>query len=55
MSITSAEIATQPAAWREAARRANSAAGLLPQSGERVAFVGCGTSWFIAQGFANAL
>jgi fructoselysine-6-P-deglycase FrlB-like protein len=54
MSITSAEIATQPAAWREAARRANSAAGLLPQSGERVAFVGCGTSWFIAQACATA-
>jgi fructoselysine-6-P-deglycase FrlB-like protein len=54
MSITSAEIATQPATWREAVRRAGTASGVLPQRGERVAFVGCGTSWFIAQACAVA-
>ena len=54
MSITSAEIATQPAAWREAIHRAGAVADLLPRHGERVAFVGCGTSWFIAQACAVA-
>ena len=29
-------------------------AGLLPARGERVAVVGCGTSWFIAQSYAAA-
>jgi fructoselysine-6-P-deglycase FrlB-like protein len=29
-------------------------AGLLPAAGERVAVVGCGTSWFIAQSYAVA-
>lgn len=54
MSRTLHEIATQPAKWREAARRARAVSGMLPAAGERVAFVGCGTSWFVAQACATA-
>lgn len=50
-SRTATEIATQPAAWRRAAHAAPLAAG-LPSRGERVAVVGCGTSWFMAQSYA---
>lgn len=48
----SAEIASQPEVWREAAELAGRSAGVLPQPGERVAVVGCGTSWFVAQAYA---
>ncbi|MEU7030435.1 SIS domain-containing protein [Streptomyces sp. NPDC015232] len=48
---TSAEIATQPAAWRRAARAAADFDG-LPKPGERVAVTGCGTSWFMALAYA---
>ena len=51
---TEAEIASQPACWRRAAALAQDLAHLLPAPGERVAVVGCGTSWFIAQSFAAA-
>ncbi|MFF7249098.1 SIS domain-containing protein [Embleya sp. NPDC008237] len=51
MSHTSAEIATQPELWARAAALAVDCAG-LPKSGERVAIVGCGTSWFIGQAYA---
>lgn len=47
-----AEIATQPADWRRAAVRAAAAADALPQRGERVAVVGCGTSLFMGQAYA---
>ncbi|MGV9327914.1 SIS domain-containing protein [Streptosporangium sandarakinum] len=46
---TEAEIASQPDCWR---RVAEVPAGALPRRGERVAVVGCGTSWFIAQAYA---
>ena len=46
------EIRTQPRDWREAADTARTHAGLLPEPGERVAVVGCGTSLFMAQAFA---
>ena len=51
---TEAEIASQPACWRRAAELAPQVASVLPGPGERVAVVGCGTSWFIAQSFAAA-
>lgn len=51
-SHVSAEIASQPEVWREAARLAAERAAVLPQPGERVAIVGCGTSWFVAQAYA---
>jgi fructoselysine-6-P-deglycase FrlB-like protein len=51
---TETEIASQPACWRRAAELAPAVADVLPALGERVAVVGCGTSWFIAQSFAAA-
>lgn len=47
-----AEIASQPACWGRAAAVAAEHAAGLPQTGERVAVVGCGTSWFVAQAYA---
>jgi fructoselysine-6-P-deglycase FrlB-like protein len=51
---TEQEIASQPGCWRRAAALAPEVAGVLPAPGERVAVVGCGTSWFIAQSYAAA-
>jgi fructoselysine-6-P-deglycase FrlB-like protein len=48
--FVSSEIATQPGCWRRAATEADNAA--LPRTGERVAVVGCGTSWFIGMAYA---
>jgi fructoselysine-6-P-deglycase FrlB-like protein len=53
-SRTEAEVASQPACWRQAAALAADVAGLLPAPGERVAVAGCGTSWFMAQAYAAA-
>ena len=47
-----AEIDTQPEMWARAAGVAHASAGLLPKSGQRIAVVGCGTSWFVAQAYA---
>jgi fructoselysine-6-P-deglycase FrlB-like protein len=49
---TESEIYAQPTCWLRAAEIAGPAAARLPQPGERVAVVGCGTSWFIAQAYA---
>jgi fructoselysine-6-P-deglycase FrlB-like protein len=46
------EIASQPETWREGARLAAGLADRLPAAGQRVAVVGCGTSWFMAQAYA---
>lgn len=51
MSRTAAEITTQPACWRRAAQEAARFTA-APRPGERVAVVGCGTSWFMAQSYA---
>ncbi|MFB7512155.1 SIS domain-containing protein [Streptomyces sp. NPDC056144] len=48
----SAEIAAQPDCWRRAADLADRDARLLPARGERVAVVGCGTSYAIARAYA---
>jgi fructoselysine-6-P-deglycase FrlB-like protein len=48
------ELASQPSLWRRAAALAADVQDLLPSPGERVAVVGCGTSWFIAQSYAVA-
>jgi fructoselysine-6-P-deglycase FrlB-like protein len=47
------EIQSQPACWAVAARRASGVAEDLPRSGERVAAVGCGTSFFVAQAYSG--
>ena len=44
------ELSSQPETWRAAARL--SADASLPTAGQRVAVVGCGTSWFMAQSYA---
>ena len=54
LTSTEAEIASQPECWRRAVALLPEVAGLLPAAGERVAVVGCGTSWFIAQSYAAA-
>ena len=46
-----AELASQPEAWERAVGLTAERA-LLPASGERIAVVGCGTSWFMAQSYA---
>lgn len=47
-----AELASQPQTWRRAADLLPSVSADLPRKGERVAVVGCGTSWFMAQAYA---
>jgi fructoselysine-6-P-deglycase FrlB-like protein len=46
------EIASQPACWERAASLASSVASVLPVPGERVAMIGCGTSYYMAQSYA---
>lgn len=47
------EIDSQPRVWRRAIESAADAGrrGALPARGERVAVIGCGTSWFMAQAY----
>jgi fructoselysine-6-P-deglycase FrlB-like protein len=49
---TSTEIESQPALWRRAAAMVDSVADALPAPGERIAVIGCGTSFYMAQAFA---
>ena len=51
MRHVTAEIASQPECWERAAALAADTEGLA-RPGERVAVVGCGTSWFIAASYA---
>jgi fructoselysine-6-P-deglycase FrlB-like protein len=48
------EIASQPDCWTRALESADEAAKVLPSRGERVAVIGCGTSWHIASAIAVA-
>ena len=52
MTHLETEIATQPQDWRRAATVAAEQAALLPDPGERVAVVGCGSSLYMAQAYA---
>ncbi len=52
VSFVDEEIASQPACWRRAVELAPDVVG-LPLAGERVAVIGCGTSWFVAQAYAG--
>lgn len=52
-SDTEREIRQQPAAWRRAADLAPRFEQILPRPGERVAVIGCGTSWFFANAYAH--
>ncbi|MFC9242894.1 SIS domain-containing protein [Streptomyces sp. NPDC057136] len=53
MSFAASETASQPACWRRAAELAGDRAGALPATGERIAVVGCGTSFYMAQAYAS--
>lgn len=50
--LTGDEIQSQPDCWQRAAELLDEVSGLLPRDGERVAFVGTGTAWFMAQAMA---
>ena len=54
MSVTLEEIESQPSVWRKAAETALDVAPRLPPAGRRIAIVGCGTSYYIAQSVAVA-
>src|SRR3954469_184679 len=57
MAYVDEEIASQPDRWRQAVALAAAIIGedgeALPAPGERVAVVGCGTSWFMAMAYAG--
>jgi len=50
--FVSTEIVTQPDLWRQVSEGFAQHGGALPKPGERVAAVGCGTSWFMAMAYA---
>jgi fructoselysine-6-P-deglycase FrlB-like protein len=52
VTFLSEEIASQPSSWRRAAEPDPTALSALPAAGERVAVLGCGTSYFMAQAYA---
>ncbi|MGY5006906.1 SIS domain-containing protein [Streptomyces sp. 900105755] len=52
MSHITEELNSQPECWTRAAAEATRRAHALPAPGERVAIVGCGTSYFMAQAAA---
>lgn len=52
MTFLAQEIATQPDNWAAVVNRLPEVADLLPKPGERVATIGCGTSWFMGQAYA---
>ncbi len=52
VSETEHEMASQPATWRRAAGLAPGLIETLTAPGERIAYLGCGTSWFVAQSIA---
>ncbi|MFJ6456520.1 SIS domain-containing protein [Paenarthrobacter sp. NPDC091669] len=47
------ELVSQPDVWQRAVQQAR-AEDLLPADGKRIAVIGCGTSWFMAQSYAAA-
>jgi fructoselysine-6-P-deglycase FrlB-like protein len=53
VSVTSAEILSQPAIWTQAVALLDVVEDLLPSPGARVAVIGCGTSYFMAQAVAG--
>ena len=52
MSDIAEEIASQPSVWHRASDMAAGSGLALPQPGERVLALGCGTSWFVSQAYA---
>lgn len=54
MSDVLAEINSQPDLWRRAVAMLPELATRLPSAGSRVAIIGCGTSYYMAQAIASA-
>jgi fructoselysine-6-P-deglycase FrlB-like protein len=52
MTHVEQELSSQPESWTRAAEGAHTYKDALPAEGERVAIVGCGTSFFMAQSAA---
>jgi fructoselysine-6-P-deglycase FrlB-like protein len=52
--VTRREIASQPQMWQQAVELVSTLNGALPAEGARLAVIGCGTSYFIAQSVAAA-
>lgn len=52
MSVTSTEINSQPAIWKQAAGLADTYGPSLTARGERMLVIGCGTSEYVAESFA---
>ena len=50
--FVSTEIDSQPDLWRQVSDGFAQYGGALPKAGQRVAAVGCGTSWFMAMAYA---
>lgn len=53
MSAIAREVRTQPDCWRRAGELAAALGGELPDPGQRVAVVGCGTSFHVATAYAT--
>ncbi|MFJ8862440.1 SIS domain-containing protein [Streptomyces sp. NPDC102451] len=53
MSHVETETAGQPECWRRAEEVAADRRTALPAAGERIAVVGCGTSYYMAQAYAS--
>jgi glucosamine--fructose-6-phosphate aminotransferase (isomerizing) len=53
MNDTAEEIESQPATWEHGLALADEARGALAAPGQRMLVLGCGTSWFMAQSFAE--
>jgi fructoselysine-6-P-deglycase FrlB-like protein len=53
MSVTESEITSQPEMWERTAALLPAVAERLPTPGRRLAIIGCGTSYFIAQAIAT--
>ncbi|MDQ0708136.1 fructoselysine-6-P-deglycase FrlB-like protein [Arthrobacter woluwensis] len=47
------ELSSQPQVWAQAQAQSREE-GLLPAKGQKIAVIGCGTSWFMAQSYATA-
>ena len=53
MSLTTTEILSQPDTWARAIAEAPAASTFFGLPGERVLFLGCGTSAFVAESLAH--
>lgn len=51
--MTRSEIASQPEVWREAIRRVRDGVIQLPAVGQSVLALGCGTSYYVGQAYAQ--